>query len=145
MINNSGLSVCIFLANKLCQLSSVCLNLSQQQTNWCQRNVFWDCWQTVHQPISGYLSLPSKQTCFIVKKCLPRPADHILRQKHVCYKRKFQFVCLACLQATLVCQCCQRRALSEFIFAFHINVVRTFVRQRSDNRTVQLIDKHWII
>ena len=55
--------------------------------------------------ISQYLAavayLPSKHVSWF-KTCLPIPADHILGQKHLCFKRKFQFVCSACLQGTLV-------------------------------------------
>ena len=44
---------------------------------------------------------PSKHVLWL-KISLPRPADHILGQKHVRFERKCQFVCLACLKATLV-------------------------------------------
>ena len=48
------------------------------------------------------LAYPPSTYVLWLKPCLPRPADNILGQKKVCFERTFQFVCFACLQATLV-------------------------------------------
>ena len=95
----------------------------------------------INQYLAALAYLPSKHVLWL-KTCLPRTADHILGQKHVCFERKFQFVSFACLQAKLVTVLNNEITVSKIKVwqgCFHlcesnmhvtwINAVQTFVIQ----------------